>query len=506
MNQYNSSLVQEFISIFSENPEEIVIVDALSGLIKTKKDFLSEIYFLAKGFQENGMLPWDTVVILTRDTVLYAISIFATLLSWGRIVIIDPEMGRENIEKKLKILKPKFCLIDGMIIDGIKVAWISQFFHPIFSNLSLKDLQDIPVIFVNWRNFFKSKNLINISTFEKWGPLHILPFDDNSDAIIVFTGGTTAEPKGVIHSHGSLFESIQVIGSILWDEQTFYADLPHFILFWLILRKKVVAWRDSIKPRKLRDLFIQHKVQSTFFAPYKIQEFIVNHIALPGSVIHLLLGSAPVFQSFLKKMVVAKIISENTRISCIYGMTEVLPIAIIDGREKIAHNESLWDNLWTILHGIEYKIINNELLIRAKHAMKGYLWKPSLEYIPTWDLIELEWCSISMIWRQKDMIIKWNHNIYPSLYEWNILNITWVNECVLFWVTMGDYNEKIILLVHGTISSDDLYRKLRGWEFSIDNFAIPDEIIFWKIPRYGRQKKINKTLLQKLYLNWTLWK
>jgi hypothetical protein len=57
MNQYNSLLIQEFISIFSENPEEVVIVDALSGSIKTKKDFLSEIYVLAKGFQENGMLP-----------------------------------------------------------------------------------------------------------------------------------------------------------------------------------------------------------------------------------------------------------------------------------------------------------------------------------------------------------------------------------------------------------------------------------------------------------------
>ena len=506
MNQYTSSLVQEFINIFSENPEEIVIVDALSGSIKKKKDFLSEIYFLAKGFQENGMLPWDTVVILTQDSVLYTISIFATLLSWGRIAIIDPEMGKENMRKKLKILKPRFCLIDGTIIDGIKVAWVSQFFHPIFRNLSLKDLENIPAIFVNWRNLFKSKNLINISTFEKWGPLYILPFDDNSDAIIVFTGGTTAEPKWVIHSHKSLFESIMMIDSILWDEQVFYADLPHFLLFWLMLRKTVIAWRDSMKPRKLRELFIQHKVQSTFFAPYKIQEFIVNHITLPGYVTHLLLGSAPVFVSFLKKMVDAKIISENTRISCIYGMTEALPIAVIDGREKIAYNESLWDNLWTILPGIEYKIIDNELLIRARHTMKTYLWKPPLEYIPTWDIIEIQWGSIAMIWRQKDMIIKWNYNIYPSLYEWTILNITWVNECVLFWVNMGDYDERIILLVQGKISRDDLYRELRGWEFSIDRFAIPDDIIFWKIPKYGRQKKINKTILQKLYLSGTLWK
>jgi len=57
MNQYTSSLVQEFISIFSESPEEIIIADALSGSVKTKKNFLSEIYFLANGFQENGMLP-----------------------------------------------------------------------------------------------------------------------------------------------------------------------------------------------------------------------------------------------------------------------------------------------------------------------------------------------------------------------------------------------------------------------------------------------------------------
>lgn len=187
-------------------------------------------------------------------------------------------------------------------------------------------------------------------------------------------------------------------------------------------------------------------------------------------------------------------------------MTEVFPISIIDWREKARDVWHSSDNLGEMPEGIEYELIDSELQIKAPHAMKSYLWQDPKEFIPTWDLIEITWRSLRMIWRKKDMIIRWNNNIYPSLYEWNLLKIHWVRECVFFWVDIGDYNEKVILLVDGTISRADLYRELRSWEFSIDRFAIPDDIIFGKIPRYGRQKKVNKTILQKLYHDWMLWR
>lgn len=302
MNQYSTPLTQEFIRIFSENPEEIAIIDTVSTSGKTKGDFLWEIYTLARGFQEHGMSPWDTIVVLTQDRITYALSIFATLLSWWRVAIIDPEMGKENIQEKLRMLKPKFYLIDHLILDGIHVPWVFWFLHPIFRNISLENLDEASTLFIHWRGISKRRNTVHINTFKEWNRVpNIISLDSNSDAVIVFTGWTTSEPKWVIHSHKSLFLTKEVIGSVLWDEKIFYADLPHFLLFWLLLWRRVIAWRDDIKPRKLRKLFNQYEVQSAFFSPSKIQLCIDKNITLPGCVAHLLIGSAPVFQSFLEK-------------------------------------------------------------------------------------------------------------------------------------------------------------------------------------------------------------
>jgi hypothetical protein len=50
-------------------------------------------------------------------------------------------------------------------------------------------------------------------------------------------------------------------------------------------------------------------------------------------------------------------------ITCIYGMTEMLPIAYIDGREKL---ETIvrGDLLGRFIDSVDYKIIQDELYIQ----------------------------------------------------------------------------------------------------------------------------------------------
>jgi hypothetical protein len=38
--------------------------------------------------------------------------------------------------------------------------------------------------------------------------------------------------------------------------------------------------------------------------------------------------------------------------------------------------------------------------------------------------------------------------------------------------------------------------KLRSGQFSIDREALPDRIVFMKLPRSGRQNKVNRQLLR----------
>ncbi len=54
-------------------------------------------------------------------------------------------------------------------------------------------------------------------------------------------------------------------------------------------------------------------------------------------------------------------------------------------------------------------------------------------------------------------------------------------------------------------TKNKIYSLITNWEYSIDGFALPDEIIFIKIPCSGKQNKINKVLLKNNYLR-SIWK
>lgn len=97
--------------------------------------------------------------------------------------------------------------------------------------------------------------------------------------------------------------------------------------------------------------------------------------------------------------------------------------------------------------------------------------------------------------RKKDMIIRGNFNVYPGLYEPTINKIKGIVEAVM----IGFYNskkadEEIILVVESELNlkAEDIFQKLKTGIYSIDKEAIPDKIIFSKLPRSGRQNKVNR--------------
>ncbi|NJL74875.1 MAG: hypothetical protein HC892_07440 [Saprospiraceae bacterium] len=96
------------------------------------------------------------------------------------------------------------------------------------------------------------------------------------------------------------------------------------------------------------------------------------------------------------------------------------------------------------------------------------------------------------------MIIRGNFNIYPGLYEPTIHKIKGVKEAVM----IGLYNhqkadEEVILVIDGEkdMTSQEVMKQLTFGAYSIDKEAIPDRIVFMKIPHSGRQNKIDRKLL-----------
>ena len=99
------------------------------------------------------------------------------------------------------------------------------------------------------------------------------------------------------------------------------------------------------------------------------------------------------------------------------------------------------------------------------------------------------------------MIIRRNLNIYPAIYEATINRIEGVTEAVLVGIYDDTiHDEKVYLVIEGTpnLTKNIILNQLKTGIYSIDNEALPDDILFMQLPRSGRQHKVNKGAIRDL--------
>lgn len=294
---------------------------------------------------------------------------------------------------------------------------------------------------------------------------------------------------------------INRISKIIWEQtKFFYADLPHFVLIWISMWVKTVVGKNNISNYKFLKIIKKYNIDTTFSPPYRYLNIInESNQRIPNSLKNILLWSAPVYKSFLKKLY--RKIWNDCNVKCIYWMTEILPVAYVDWKEKIYKNVS-WDLLWKVLDWINIKIDNDwELILSWKWVFKKYLLWNYIKEFRTWDLVEYENGNLIMKWRKKDMLLRKDYNIYPSLYEEIINSIPNIIDCALVWIwNQNKEDEEVILFIEWKkINKKQIFNYLKKWKYSIDKFALPDKIIFCKLPRKWRQNKIDKNYLRNNY-------
>ena len=220
----------------------------------------------------------------------------------------------------------------------------------------------------------------------------------------------------------------------------------------------------------------------------------------PACLQHLFFGSAPVHRSFLERL--EAVLPEHIRLTCLYGMTENLVVASIDGRLKASLPTDLGDILGHPVPGVELQIAaDGEILVRSPQMYTRYLHLENrAEWHASGDLGFIqEDGRLVLTGRKKDMIIRRNFNLYPGLYEPTINRIPGVTECAFVGVFDDKKHDETVALfveTHRNISEAALRKQLQTGEYSIDQEAMPDLIIFEKLPRAGRQNKVDKNALR----------
>ncbi|HDO21502.1 MAG TPA: alpha/beta fold hydrolase, partial [Nitrospirae bacterium] len=275
-------------------------------------------------------------------------------------------------------------------------------------------------------------------------------------AVIIYTSGTTDNPKGVMLTHDNLFSNVTSwLEIIKQDSQdTMLIGLPIFHIFGLTLTLLTTFYTGGrcvimsrFTPEGAIELIQRYKatifpgVPTMFAQILNLQDVDVSKLI---SLRFCISGGATmpdeILNAFQKRFKVP--ILEG------YGLTEASPLVAIN-----PHGEQKIGSVGLPVPGIEVKVIDDnkvevkagkvgEIVVRGKNIMKGYYKMPDITgkavqdgWLYTGDLGKMDGVGyLYIVDRKKDLIITGGYNVFPKEVEKVILSNPEVSETAVIGI------------------------------------------------------------------------
>lgn len=371
------------------------------------------------------------------------------------------------------------------------------------------------------------------------------PLDGAREMLVVFTSGTTAAPRAVVHSGATLAAATRALSEIvaMSPGQDVVTDqmllgVPALLAGATWTVPVVAPVRDVVTAGRLMT-----GADATFLVPADVTALLdaVEAGAVPArTAATVLVGGAPVTRALLER---ATRLVPTTRWVGIYGMTECLPVASVEAATKLAHTGD-GDLVGTPVSTVDVRIVHpapdgtapdgagpdgaaphttasgdaasddaasGELVVSGPALMLGLLG-PDGDVVPvtehrTGDLARLEADgSVVLLGRTRDMIIRGTVNIYPGLFEPRLAALESVGEAVLVGLPQEDGDELVALVL---VPSDAAERPPRltcdhplaeevrpRLAEVLDHGALPDVVLVAPaVPVAGRSRKPDRQAL-----------
>ncbi len=359
----------------------------------------------------------------------------------------------------------------------------------------------------------------------------VVESEEDDDAILLYTGGTTGRSKGVRLSHRNVYSNGQqcAIALKMRMEDVYLHVAPMFHSADLLgtgytLVGAAHVYLPAFTPTGLLQTIQDCGVTSAMMAPTMIimtlQEPALGEFDL-ASFNRIFYGSSPMAVEWTRRTMDA---FAGAHVQQGYGLTETSPI--LTTLDEEVHVEAMETGRYEILKsvgrpvtGIDLRIVGpdnrelpsreiGEVVVRGPNVTKGYLNRPREtaeafdgEWFHTGDVGQVDENGfLYLLDRKKDVIITGGENVYSSEVEAVLYQCEDVLECAVVGVPDERYGEALFAAIvprpGASLDQDRMIEHCRG---RIGGYKIPRKMAFLEELPKSAMGKILKTELRKTY-------
>jgi len=486
-------------------------------------EVLEKVENLALWLKNNGVKKGDHIAVFGKNSPEWATVYLAAGFAGAIIVPIDYGLHDKEIATLLAVSAPSFIFVDEEKYDVFKKSHGEKVYS------------------------LSKKKGDYVYDLKGSGNFEMPELAEDDTAAILFTSGTTGNPKGVMLSHKNLVSDCYIAQTnmTIYHTDVFYALLPIHHSYTMLavfiealsVGAEIVFGKSMAVTRMLKELK-EGKITMLLGVPLLFNKLVGGILkgirekgVLVNALMHFLLGFSYILKKYFKlnagkvlfKSILEKVSLSTIRIAICgggplaesvfkvyqalgidfvqgYGLTETSPIVALNPTYNFKI-ESVGRNFHPFM---EMKILDpdekgiGEVLIKGPMVMQGYYKMPEETknvftedgWFKTGDLGRLDdEHYLYLAGRAKNMIVtEGGKNVYPEEIENAFQLVTDIEQITVkgYIVDKATKSEGIEALIY---PSDDLFKRLnivRGSDYSID--LVRDEI-------QEAVNKINKELV-----------
>ncbi|MBK7038796.1 MAG: AMP-binding protein [Bacteroidetes bacterium] len=448
---------------------------------------------------------------------------------------------QKNIKKGDRIVLQLYNSVDFVILYSAVIR-LGAIVVPIGVTLTSREINAIlkdcdPLLFIQHRSL-QNKELIfdkeilvldemelcssgNFTIADQFpSTFNIVDLNLNDPFGILYTSGTTGEPKGILLSHGNIESNMkaaqQCYQSTVNDSTILFLPLSHCFGLNAILNCMIYSGTSIYIIRRfnleqLYQILYKRNITLFFAVPF------VYNLLLKKLTDDALFNKTVYFFSAASKLALE---TEKNWLQRFgrpifqgYGLTETSPFATY-----VPRNNYMQGSVGVPVANVEIKIvdenrnnvlINNtgEIAIKGPNVMLGYFNKEDAtqkvlddEWFYTGDVGFLnEQDQLFIVDRIKDMIIVKGENVYPSEVENVILELPYIEEVAVYGI-IDEMQEEIvkarIVLKPGEHIQEELI--IEYCKKNLANFKVPQNISFVEsLPKSASGKLLKRVMREE---------